>query len=122
MYCYDVTQLKVGQKVGVQVQQRFGKKILELGGNNAIIVAEDADVEMVVRSVLFAAVGTTGQRCTSARRLVSQWVGVVWVMIKGLICHIKNYPVLKAKSTAVLKGPGRSPRLCIRCQFESKQH
>ena len=54
----------------MQVQERFGKHILELGGNNAIIVAEDADVEMVVRSVLFAAVGAAGQRCTSARRLV----------------------------------------------------
>ena len=52
------------------MQERFGKHILELGGNNAIIVAQDADVEMVVRSVLFAAVGTMGQRCTTARRLV----------------------------------------------------
>ena len=56
--------------MGVAVQQRFGKKILELGGNNAIVVNEDADVEMVVRSVLFASVGTTGQRCTTTRRLV----------------------------------------------------
>ena len=52
------------------MQERFGKHILELGGNNAIIVDGNADVEMVVRSVLFAAVGTAGQRCTSARRLV----------------------------------------------------
>jgi aldehyde dehydrogenase family 7 protein A1 len=62
---------KVGQKVGVMVQERFGKKILELGGNNAIVVAADADIDMVVRSTLFAAVGTAGQRCTTARRLVS---------------------------------------------------
>ena len=53
------------------VQERFGKKILELGGNNAIVVDEDADLEMVVRSVLFASVGTAGQRCTTTRRLVS---------------------------------------------------
>ena len=53
------------------VQERFGKKILELGGNNAIVVAADADIDMVVRSTLFAAVGTAGQRCTTARRLVS---------------------------------------------------
>ena len=52
------------------VQERFGKKILELGGNNAIVVAADADIDMVVRSTLFAAVGTAGQRCTTARRLV----------------------------------------------------
>jgi aldehyde dehydrogenase family 7 protein A1 len=61
---------KVGQKVGVMVQERFGKKILELGGNNAIVVAADADLDMVVRSTLFAAVGTAGQRCTTARRLI----------------------------------------------------
>ena len=62
----------MGQKVGVIVQERFGKKILELGGNNAIIVAPDADIDMVVRSTLFAAVGTAGQRCTTARRLVRE--------------------------------------------------
>nr|CAB3219603.1 alpha-aminoadipic semialdehyde dehydrogenase [Phallusia mammillata] len=60
----------VGQKVGVAVQARFGKKILELGGNNAITVLKDADLDMVVRSTLFASVGTQGQRCTSARRLI----------------------------------------------------
>jgi len=60
----------VGRKVGVTVQQRFGKSLLELGGNNAIVVMEDADLAMVVRSVLFAAVGTAGQRCTTTRRLI----------------------------------------------------
>jgi aldehyde dehydrogenase family 7 protein A1 len=48
----------------------LGKFLLELGGNNAIIVLEDANLEMVVRSVLFASVGTAGQRCTTTRRLV----------------------------------------------------
>ena len=57
--------------MGVMVQERFGKKILELGGNNATIVDHDADLDMVTRSVLFASVGTAGQRCTSLRRLVS---------------------------------------------------
>ena len=52
------------------VQERFGKSLLELGGNNAIIVNEDADLDMVVRAVLFACVGTAGQRCTTTRRLV----------------------------------------------------
>jgi len=61
---------EIGQKVGVAVQQRFGRSILELGGNNAIIVMEDADVDMVVRGTLFASVGTQGQRCTTARRLI----------------------------------------------------
>ncbi|XP_057659504.1 alpha-aminoadipic semialdehyde dehydrogenase [Diorhabda carinulata] len=61
---------QVGQQVGIEVQKRFGKVLLELGGNNAIIVAEDANVDMVVRASLFACVGTTGQRCTTTRRLI----------------------------------------------------
>ena len=52
------------------VQERFGKVLLELGGNNAIIVLNDADIDLAVRSVLFAAVGTAGQRCTTTRRLI----------------------------------------------------
>ena len=56
--------------MALAVQERFGKTVLELGGNNAIIVAEDADVEMVVRASLFACVGTAGQRCTTTRRLI----------------------------------------------------
>lgn len=59
----------VGRQVAEVVQNRFGKLILELGGNNAIIVMDDADLELTVRSVLFAAVGTCGQRCTTTRRL-----------------------------------------------------
>uniref|UniRef100_T1JGM2 aldehyde dehydrogenase (NAD(+)) n=1 Tax=Strigamia maritima TaxID=126957 RepID=T1JGM2_STRMM len=54
---------------GVAVQSRFGRHLLELGGNNAIIVCEDADLDMVVPATLFACVGTAGQRCTTTRRL-----------------------------------------------------
>lgn len=61
---------KVGLAVQQTVNQRFGKCLLELSGNNAIIVMDDADVQLAVRSVLFAAVGTAGQRCTTCRRLL----------------------------------------------------
>ncbi|KAM3267831.1 aldehyde dehydrogenase family 7 member A1 [Capsicum chacoense] len=61
---------KVGLAVQQTVNQRFGKCLLELSGNNAIIIMDDADVELAVRSVLFAAVGTAGQRCTTCRRLL----------------------------------------------------
>ncbi|KAG5867703.1 hypothetical protein JTB14_017297 [Gonioctena quinquepunctata] len=61
---------QIGQQVGLEVQKRFGKHLLELGGNNAIIVAEDADLNMVVQATLFACIGTAGQRCTSTRRLI----------------------------------------------------
>jgi len=60
---------RVGGIVGSQVQQRFGKVLLELGGNNAAIVMPDADMKMAVSAVAFGAVGTAGQRCTSTRRL-----------------------------------------------------
>nr|KYP43711.1 Aldehyde dehydrogenase family 7 member A1 [Cajanus cajan] len=60
---------KVGMMVQKTVNERFGKCLLELSGNNAIIVMDDADIKLVVRSVLFAAVGTAGQRCTTCRRL-----------------------------------------------------
>ncbi|KAK7116371.1 alpha-aminoadipic semialdehyde dehydrogenase-like [Littorina saxatilis] len=60
----------VGHKVSMMVQERFGKFLLELGGNNAILVNDDADLEMVVRSAVFACAGTAGQRCTTGRRLI----------------------------------------------------
>ncbi len=63
---------RMGRTVGQKVQARFGRPLLELGGNNAIIVMDDADLELVTRAVLFGAVGTAGQRCTSTRRLLMQ--------------------------------------------------
>lgn len=52
------------------MQERFGRSLLELGGNNAIVVAEDADLDIVSKSVVFACAGTAGQRCTTTRRLI----------------------------------------------------
>ena len=60
----------VGKKVGRIVGERLGKTILELGGNNAIIITPNADLDMALRAVLFGSVGTCGQRCTSTRRLI----------------------------------------------------
>nr|XP_055063018.1 alpha-aminoadipic semialdehyde dehydrogenase [Misgurnus anguillicaudatus] len=60
----------VGNRVAMMVQERFGRQLLELGGNNAIIVFEDADLSLVVPSAVFASVGTAGQRCTTTRRLM----------------------------------------------------
>jgi len=64
--------VRVGRHVAATVGQRLGKSILELGGNNAIIVSEHADLDMAVRAILFGAVGTAGQRCTSTRRIIAQ--------------------------------------------------
>ncbi len=59
----------MGRKIGGAVAKRLGRSLLELGGNNAIIVMPDSDPELILRAVLFGAVGTSGQRCTSTRRL-----------------------------------------------------
>ena len=61
---------RMGRIVGATVAERFGKSLLELGGNNAIIITPDADLKMVVPGAVFGAVGTAGQRCTSTRRLI----------------------------------------------------
>jgi aldehyde dehydrogenase (NAD+) len=61
---------RMGRLVGEAVAQRLGRSLLELGGNNAIIVAPSADLALAVRGILFGAVGTAGQRCTTTRRLI----------------------------------------------------
>ena len=60
----------MGRAVGPRVAQRFGRALLELGGNNATIVAPSADLELAARAILFSAAGTAGQRCTTLRRLI----------------------------------------------------
>lgn len=60
----------MGRAVAGRVAERLGRSLLELGGNNAMIVTESADLDMAVRAILFGAVGTAGQRCTSLRRLI----------------------------------------------------
>ncbi len=61
---------QMGKNVGPQVLARFGRQLLELGGNNAMILAPSADLDLAVRAITFSAVGTAGQRCTSLRRLI----------------------------------------------------
>jgi aldehyde dehydrogenase (NAD+) len=61
---------RVGRMVSSKVAERFGKSILELGGNNAIIITKEADIDMSIIGAVFGAVGTAGQRCTSTRRLI----------------------------------------------------
>ena len=61
---------RMGKAVGAAVGARLGRALLELGGNNAIIVSKDADIDVAIRGALFGAVGTAGQRCTTTRRLI----------------------------------------------------
>ena len=61
---------RMGRAVGARLAARFARALLELGGNNGMIVCPSADLDLAVRAILFAAVGTAGQRCTSLRRLI----------------------------------------------------
>src|SRR5438477_7780644 len=63
---------RMGKAVGAAVGARLGRALLELGGNNAIIISNDADVDIAIRGAVFGAVGTAGQRCTTTRRLIIQ--------------------------------------------------
>ncbi|PVU95266.1 hypothetical protein BB561_001926 [Smittium simulii] len=95
---------KIGREVGLAVQNRFGRSLLELGGNNAIIIDEDADLDLAIRSVLFAAVGTAGQRCTTARRLFVH-KKVYDVVVQRLIKAYDQIKVGNPLEEGVLCGP-----------------
>lgn len=62
--------VRMGQQVGPRVARRFGRTLLELGGNNAAVVTPSSDLDLAVRAIVFAAAGTAGQRCTTLRRLI----------------------------------------------------
>ncbi|WP_303918880.1 aldehyde dehydrogenase family protein [Draconibacterium sediminis] len=95
---------KIGKKVGGLVGQRLGKTILELGGNNAIIITPEADIEMALRAVVFGAVGTCGQRCTSTRRIIVH--DSVYEDFKNrLIAIYEHLPIGHALDEKTLVGP-----------------
>lgn len=95
---------KVGRHVSEVVGKRFGKKILELGGNNAMIVMDDADLDLAVRAVLFAAVGTAGQRCTTLRRLFVH-EKVYDELVQRLVKAYKSVKIGNPLEANVLCGP-----------------
>jgi aldehyde dehydrogenase family 7 protein A1 len=95
---------QVGTRIATAVHSRFGRTILELGGNNAMIVMDDADISMVVRSATFAAVGTAGQRCTTLRRLILH-ESVYDAVVNGLQKAYKSVPVGSPLEDGTLLGP-----------------
>jgi len=76
---------RMGRHVGQAVASRLGRTLLELGGNNAMVVCDDANIDLAVRAVVFGAVGTAGQRCTTTRRLFAQR-GVAEEVRARLLC------------------------------------
>ncbi len=95
---------RMGRRIGEAVGKRLGKVILELGGNNAVIVMDDANLDMVVRSVLFGAVGTAGQRCTTTRRLIVH-EKVFDKVVKDLINSYKQVTIGNPFDEGILMGP-----------------
>jgi aldehyde dehydrogenase (NAD+) len=95
---------RVGKQVAQAVAGRFGRTILECGGNNAIVVAEDADLELATRATLFGAVGTAGQRCTSTRRLIVHH-SVLPEMTGKLVNAYRQVPIGNPLDEGVLMGP-----------------
>ena len=81
----------MGRSVGPRVAQRFGRVLLELGGNNCMIVCPTADLELAARAILFSAAGTAGQRCTTLRRLIvhEDVADPLLVRLKQLFAHVK---------------------------------
>ena len=81
----------MGRSIGPRVAQRFGRVLLELGGNNAMIVAPSADLDLAERAILFAAAGTAGQRCTTLRRLIvhESIADQVVSRVKSLFARVK---------------------------------
>ncbi len=94
----------VGKRVAAQVAQRFGRTILELGGNNAIVVAEDANLDLATRAILFGAVGTAGQRCTSTRRIIAH-KSVAPELTRRLVAAYKQVRIGDPLEASTLMGP-----------------
>jgi aldehyde dehydrogenase (NAD+) len=95
---------RMGRAVGEAVARRMGRSLLELGGNNAVIVLDDADLDLAVRAVLFGAVGTAGQRCTSTRRLLVQR-GVAAELTQRLVAAYGKVVVGDPLARETLMGP-----------------
>lgn len=95
---------RMGREVAPRVAQRFGRTILELGGNNAMIVTPSADLDMTVRAVVFSAVGTCGQRCTSLRRLIVH-KDVKDQLLPKIIAAYKSVKIGDPLEDGVLVGP-----------------
>ena len=94
----------MGRRVAEVVSQRFGKTILELGGNNAIVVDDTADLELATPAIVFGAVGTAGQRCTSTRRVIAQ-ASVADTLIQRLVNAYKQVNIGEPLKKGTLMGP-----------------
>ncbi len=96
--------IAVGKKVATRVAARLGRSLLELGGNNGIIVLDDADLDLAVRAITFGSVGTAGQRCTSTRRVFAQ-KGIAAKLRERLVAAYRTVKIGDPLEEGVLMGP-----------------
>ena len=95
---------EMGYRIGEVIGKRLGRTILELGGNNAIIVMDDADMKLALMAVLFGAVGTSGQRCTSTRRILVH-EKIYDEFMQRLVTAYKSIPIGDPLKDGILMGP-----------------
>lgn len=96
--------IRVGRHVAQAVARRLGRSLLELGGNNGIIVAPDADLDLATRAILFGAVGTAGQRCTTTRRIIAHR-SIVDELTDRLVRAYRSVPIGDPLQPGTLMGP-----------------
>ena len=106
---------RMGRRVGPRVAARLGRTLLELGGNNAMIVGASADLDLAVRAIVFAAVGTAGQRCTTLRRLIVH-EDAYGPLLARLKAAYESISIGDPRDPGILVGP-----LIERAAFESMQ-
>ncbi|QKV90905.1 aldehyde dehydrogenase family protein [Streptomyces sp. NA02950] len=95
---------RMGREVGPRVAARFGRSLLELGGNNAAVVAPSADLDLAVQGIVFAAAGTAGQRCTTLRRLIVHR-DIADTLVDRLITAYRKLPIGDPFDESTLVGP-----------------
>src|SRR5439155_5055110 len=94
---------RMGRAVGPRVAARFGRSLLELGGNNAAIVCPSADLDLTVRGIVFSAAGTAGQRCTTMRRVIAH-TDVIDALVGRLAAAYGRLPIGDPMAPGTLVG------------------
>src|SRR6185295_3446717 len=95
---------RMGRAVGPRVADRFGRSLLELGGNNAAIVTPSADLDLTTRGIVFAAAGTAGQRCTTMRRVIAH-TSVADAVVSRVAAAYEKLPIGSPFDAGTLVGP-----------------
>ncbi|MFC3492696.1 L-piperidine-6-carboxylate dehydrogenase [Glycomyces rhizosphaerae] len=107
--------VRMGREIGPRVAERFGRVLLELGGNNAAIVAPSADLDLALRGIVFAAAGTAGQRCTTLRRLIVH-TSIADALVERIAAAYGTLTIGDPSAEGTLIGP-----LINRGSFEAQQ-